>query len=106
LYALSSARFPYSIPQDSAYKNVAPGQGGLAWLSILGGMVMAALLCSPVIILTIMVNASAGAETGTQWLLLPAGTAYGALLAWAGVRVAAPQTARRLPEILTAVSKG
>lgn len=103
--ALSSARFPYSIPQDSAYKNVAPGQGALAWLSILGGMVMAALLCAPVIILTILLNASAGAETGTQWLLLPTGTAYGALLAWAGVRIAAPQTARRLPEILTAVSK-
>ncbi|UYQ66540.1 transporter [Streptomyces peucetius] len=103
--ALSSARFPYSIPQDSAYKNVAPGQGGLAWLSIIGGMVMAALLCAPVIVLTILLNASAGPGTGTQWLLLPVGTMYGALIAWAGVRIAAPQTARRLPEILAAVSK-
>ncbi|MGW7465820.1 transporter [Streptomyces xantholiticus] len=102
--AVSSARFPYSIPQDSAYKNVAPGQGGLAWLSILGGMVMAALLCAPVIVLTVLLNASAG--SGTQWLLLPVGAAYGALITWAGLRIAAPQTARRLPEILTAVSKG
>ena len=37
--AVTSARFPYSIPQDSGYKNVAPGQAGLAWISIFGGMV-------------------------------------------------------------------
>jgi ABC-2 type transport system permease protein len=102
--ALSSARFPYSIPQDSAYKNVAPGQGGLAWISIFGGLISAVLMCAPVIALTIWLHAS-GFESA-PWLMLPAGTAYGALIAWAGVRVAAPQTARRLPEILTAVSKG
>ncbi|QHY96277.1 hypothetical protein SSPS47_14260 [Streptomyces sp. S4.7] len=102
--AVASARFPYSIPQDSAYKNVAPGQGGLAWISILGGMLGGALLCAPVIGLTIGLHVS-GAE-GLTWLVLPAGTAYGALIAWAGVKVAAPQTASRLPEILTAVSKG
>ncbi|MFC8075289.1 transporter [Streptomyces sp. NPDC057307] len=102
--AVASARFPYSIPQDSAYKNVAPGQAGLAWISILGGMLGGALLCAPVIGLTIGLHVS-GAD-GWTWLLLPAGTAYGALIAWAGVRLAAPQTASRLPEILTAVSKG
>ncbi|MFD5899211.1 transporter [Streptomyces sp. NPDC060366] len=102
--AVASARFPYSIPQDSAYKNVAPGQGGLAWISILGGMLGGALLCAPVIGLTIGLHVS-GAD-GLTWLVLPAGTAYGALIAWAGVKVAAPQTASRLPEILTAVSKG
>ncbi|MFF3322974.1 transporter [Streptomyces sp. NPDC002889] len=102
--ALASARFPYSIPQDSAYKNVAPGQGGLAWISIFGGMISAALLCAPVIALTIWLHAS-GSDSA-PWLLLPVGAGYGALIAWAGVRVAAPQTARRLPEILAAVSKG
>ncbi|MFC8825652.1 transporter [Streptomyces sp. NPDC057137] len=102
--AVASARFPYSIPQDSAYKNVAPGQAGLAWISILGGMLGGALLCAPVIGLTIGLHVSGG--DGWTWLLLPVGTAYGALIAWAGVRVAAPQTASRLPEILTAVSKG
>lgn len=102
--AVASARFPYSIPQDSAYKNVAPGQGGLAWISILGGMLGGALLCAPVIGLTIGLHVS-GAD-GLTWLVLPVGTAYGALIAWAGVKVAAPQTASRLPEILTAVSKG
>ncbi|MFD3519407.1 transporter [Streptomyces sp. NPDC058653] len=102
--ALASARFPYSIPQDSAYKNVAPGQAGLAWISILGGMVAGALLCAPVIGLTIALHVS-GANAWT-WLLLPVGTAYGAGIAWAGVRLAAPRTASNLPEILTAVSKG
>ncbi|MGI5398234.1 transporter [Streptomyces sp. CA-135486] len=103
--AVASARFPYSIPQDSAYKNVAPGQGGLAWISIFGGMISAAVLCAPVIALTIWLHA-ANAGQSALWLLLPLGAAYGLLIGWAGVRVAAPQTANRLPEILAAVSKG
>ncbi|WP_406726911.1 transporter [Streptomyces sp. GD-15H] len=102
--AWTSARFPYSIPQEG-YKNVAPGQTGLAWISIFGGMVAAALLCAPVIALTIWLNVSAGGEDRT-WLLFPVGTAYGAAIGLLGLRLAAPRTARRLPEILTAVSKG
>ncbi|MEU8698612.1 transporter [Streptomyces sp. NPDC048680] len=102
--AVASANFPYSIPQDGAFKNVAPGQAGLAWISIFGGMVSAALLCAPVIGATIWLHL-AGAQ-GWLWLLLPVGGAYGALIAWAGLRVAAPRTADRLPEILAAVSKG
>lgn len=102
--AVASANFPYSIPQDGAFKNVAPGQAGLAWISILGGMVSAALLCAPVIALTVWLHL-ADAE-GPLWLLVPVGAAYGTLVAWAGLRVAAPRTADRLPEILTAVSKG
>ena len=102
--AWSSARFPYSIPQEG-YKNVAPGQAGLAWISIFGGMVAAALLCAPVIALTIWLNVSSDGDDWT-WLLLPIGAAYGAAITLAGLRLAAPRTARRLPEILAAVSKG
>ncbi|OAH12100.1 transporter [Streptomyces jeddahensis] len=101
--AWSSARFPYSIPQEG-YKNVAPGQAGLAWISIFGGMVAAALLCAPVLALTIWLHV-AGADAWT-WLLLPLGTAYGAGITALGLRLAAPRTAGRLPEILAAVSKG
>ncbi|MET9391479.1 transporter [Streptomyces sp. NPDC006624] len=102
--AWTSARFPYSIPQEG-YKNVAPGQTGLAWISVFGGMMAAALLCAPVIALTIWLNLSAGGAR-LAWLLLPVGTGYGAVLTVAGLRLAAPRTARRLPEILGAVSKG
>ncbi|WAZ22435.1 transporter [Streptomyces cinnabarinus] len=102
--AWTSARFPYSIPQEG-YKNVAPGQVGLAWISIFGGMVAAALLCAPVIALTIWLNITANGDDW-RWLLLPAGTAYGAAITVAGLRLAAPRTAARLPEILTAVSRG
>ncbi|MFE9774003.1 transporter [Streptomyces sp. NPDC005931] len=102
--AWTSARFPYSIPQEG-YKNVAPGQTGLAWISIFGGMIAAAVLCAPVIALAIWLNVRAGGDAWT-WLLLPLGTLYGAALTLLGLRLAAPQTARRLPEILTAVSKG
>ncbi|MFF9068030.1 transporter [Streptomyces sp. NPDC014891] len=99
-----SAVFPYSIPQDSGYKNVAPGQGALAWISILGGMLAAPLLCAPLIGATIYLHVSD--QRSLLWLLLPAGTLYGALLVLLGLKVAAPRTARRLPEILAAVSKG
>ncbi|MER8015637.1 transporter [Streptomyces griseoluteus] len=102
--AWTSARFPYSIPQEG-HKNVAPGQAGLAWISIFGGMVASALLCSPVIAAAIWLNISDGGLRWS-WLLLPLGAAYGAALALAGLRLAAPRTAARLPEILVAVSKG
>ncbi|WP_420034929.1 transporter [Streptomyces sp. cg28] len=101
--AWTSARFPYSIPQEG-YKNVAPGQAGLAWIAIFGGMVAAALLCAPVIALTIALHAT-GADSWA-WTLLPAGAVYGAALTFLGLRLAAPRTADRLPEILAAVSKG
>ncbi|MFI5822728.1 transporter [Streptomyces rishiriensis] len=102
--AWTSARFPYSIPQEG-YKNVAPGQAGLAWIAVFGGMVAAALLCAPVIAVTIWLNVSEGGDAWT-WLLLPAGAVYGAGVTLLGLRLAAPRTAARLPEILTAVSKG
>ncbi|APE23210.1 MULTISPECIES: hypothetical protein [Streptomyces] len=102
--AVASALFPYSIPQDSGYKNVAPGQGALAWISIFGGMLVAPLLCAPLIGATVYLHLSD--QESLLWLLLPAGALYGALLVWAGLKVAAPRTAGRLPEILTAVSKG
>ncbi|WP_055533684.1 hypothetical protein [Streptomyces graminilatus] len=100
----SSARFPYSIPQEG-YRNVAPGQSGLATAAIFGGMIGAVLLCAPVIALTIWLSVEAGGDRWS-WLLPPVGAGYGALLVYLGLRLSAPQTARRLPEILAAVSKG
>ncbi|MGW4562141.1 transporter, partial [Streptomyces sp. NPDC004561] len=102
--AWTSARFPYSIPQEG-HKNVAPGQAGLAWISVFGGMVSAALLCSPVIALAVWIHLSGSGDAWT-WPLLPAGAGYGAALTVLGLRLAAPRTAARLPEILAAVSKG
>ncbi|MGW5401245.1 transporter [Streptomyces sp. NPDC003952] len=102
--ALASARFPYSIPTDGAFKNVAPGQGGLAWAGIFGGMLASALICSPVIVLAIYFNVAD--QQSLSWILLPLGVAWGTLATWAGLRLAAPTVARKLPEILLAVSKG
>ncbi|MDJ0385640.1 transporter [Streptomyces sp. G-G2] len=102
--ALASARFPYSIPTDGAFKNVAPGQAGLAWMGIFGGMLASALLCAPLIALTIWLHVSG--PQSALWLLLPLGAAWGTLATWAGLRLSAPTVSRRLPEILTAVSKG
>ncbi|MER5935542.1 transporter [Streptomyces sp. NPDC002054] len=102
--ALSSAYAPYSIPQDGAFKSVVPGQAGLAVSSIFGGMLAAALLCSPLI--GLVVGLRVNDHHALLWTVLPAGIAWGALLGWAGLRVAAPKVADNLPEILQAVSKG
>jgi ABC-2 type transport system permease protein len=101
--AIASYRFPYSIPQDSN-KNVAPGQGSLAYLSILGGMLVGALACAPLLALTIWMHLSG--LHAWLWLLLPLGVAYGTAAAAVALRVAAPRTVARLPEILTAVTRG
>ncbi|WP_236244158.1 transporter [Streptomyces sp. CC210A] len=103
LGALSSAFFPYSIPQDSAYKNVAPGQGALAWLSMGAAFVGMTVLTAPVAGLQAWSVLSGRPSLG--WLVLVVGAVWGALLAWAGLRWSATRTAARLPEILTAVSK-
>ncbi|MGP3943266.1 transporter [Streptomyces sp. 6N106] len=102
--AMASALAPYSIPQDSGYKNVAPGQAGIAWISLLVGMIVGSVLCAPVLGLTIWLHVS-GAH-GWLWVVLPLGAVYGAALAETGLRLAAPRVAARLPEILAAVSKG
>lgn len=101
--ALASARFPYSIPTDGAFKNVAPGQSGLAWTGIFGGMFSSAVICSPVIALTVYLS---GDHSSLSWILLPVGVAWGTLATWSGLRLASPTVARTLPEILLAVSKG
>ncbi|MFD6972793.1 transporter [Streptomyces sp. NPDC059949] len=102
--ALASARFPYSIPSDGAFKNVAPGQGGLAWMGIFAGLAVSAVICAPMIALTIWLNVADHHDV--SWILLPLGVVWGALATWAGLRLAAPTVARKLPEILWAVSKG
>lgn len=102
--AVASARFPYSIPTDGAFKNVAPGQGALAWMGLFVGMLASAVVCAPVIALTIYLNVTD--QQSVAWILLPLGVVWGTLATWAGLRLAAPTVARKLPEILLAVSKG
>ncbi|WP_345747060.1 transporter [Streptomyces sp. ODS28] len=101
--AWSSARFPYGIPQEG-HKNVAPGQNGIAWISIFGGMLFSALLSAPVIALTVWLHVTDA--YAALWAVLPAGILYGAVLAVLGLRLSAPRVISRLPEILAAVSKG
>ncbi|WP_240796572.1 transporter [Streptomyces sp. RFCAC02] len=99
---VGSVLFPYSIPEDGAMKNVVPGQAGLAWGSILFGAVAAAVLCAPVIGSAVWLGTSDSAAIG---VVLPFGIVWGLFLTWAGLRLAAPRTVTRLPEILAAVTK-
>jgi ABC-2 type transport system permease protein len=100
--AVASSRFPYAVPQGSR-KNAAPGQAGLVWISLFGGMVGSVLVCLPVPALMVWLHASGA--TGLTWLLLPVGVAYGAAAGAAGTAVASTVLRDRLPEILAAVSK-
>ncbi|MGI5339551.1 transporter [Streptomyces sp. CA-181903] len=100
--AIASVQYPYSVPQDHAFKNVAPGQSGIAWLGTLWSLAGLAV-CAPLIGLTIGLHLTDG--HGLLWTVLPLGVVYGPLAAWAGLRFAAPRMARRLPEILAAASK-
>ncbi|MGW7352766.1 transporter [Streptomyces sp. NPDC054784] len=99
----SSTYFAYSIPEEGT-KNVAPGQGSLAYLSIFGGMLGGALACAPLLALTVWLHVSDA--HGALWVVLPAGVLYGAGVCAVTLRVMAPRTAARLPEILAAVSRG
>ncbi|MFF3748558.1 GumC domain-containing protein [Streptomyces kronopolitis] len=101
--SVSSALFPFSIPAESN-KSVAPGQGAIAWFSLFGGVLIAAVLCSPLLGLTIWLHVAGLHQF--LWVLLPVGALYGTGLAALGLRVAAPRVVARLPEILAAVSKG
>ncbi|MGP3967302.1 transporter [Streptomyces sp. 6N223] len=100
--AISSARFPYSIPQDNPMQNVASGQGAVAYFSIFGGAAVGGALCAPVIGLAVWLRA---ADSALVWTVLPVGVGYGVLLAYAGLRAAAGPAHARIPEILQAVSR-
>lgn len=102
--AMSSVHYPYSIPQENGMKNVVPGQAGLAWTSILGGLVAGTVLCAPVLALIVSLHLT-GAH-GLLWIVFPIGVVYGFGLAEGGLRLMAPRVTARLPEILAAVSKG
>ncbi|CAO0833309.1 Transporter OS=Streptomyces microflavus OX=1919 GN=Smic_46830 PE=4 SV=1 [Streptomyces microflavus] len=67
-------------------------------------MLATLLLAAPVIVLTVWLHLTDRQEA--LWVVIPVGVAYGTFIGWAGLRIAAPRTANRLPEILTAVSKG
>ncbi|MFE6690745.1 transporter [Streptomyces sp. NPDC057743] len=101
--AMASTLFPYSIPSEGN-KNVAPGQAGIAWISLLAGFLTAAVLVSPLAGLMVWLHVAGYAHL--LWVLIPAGAVYGVGIAALGLRVAAPRAAGRLPEILAAVSKG
>ncbi|MDX6329345.1 MAG: type transport system permease protein [Streptomycetaceae bacterium] len=100
----ASVRFPYAVPHDNPFGNAAPGQGGLATLSVFAGGAMGSALCIPPLAVLIWLHIAG--HHGWLWLLLPGGALYGAALAVGGLRFTAPRMVGRLPEILAAVSSG
>ncbi len=55
-------------------------------------MLAAGLLSAPVIVPTIWMHVTDHHDA--LWLMVPGGLVYGALLVWAGLRIAAGRTAR------------
>jgi ABC-2 type transport system permease protein len=94
-----SVLMPVPVPERraSAFSGGGAGQGCLAGLTTLGGLLVSLILMIPLLVF------QAAAQPG-GWLLVIA-PCYGALLAWAGRWVAAEVGYRRLPEVLAAVSR-
>nr|WP_237694900.1 transporter [Streptomyces sp. SID5468] len=103
LGAPTSVRFPYAVPQNNSFQSAVPGQTSLVLSNLLAGTVAAALVTAPV--LGLLIGLHLAGLHGLLWLVLPVGAGYGAVVAVLGIRVAATWLPRRLPEILTAVSK-
>ncbi|MFJ2576293.1 transporter [Kitasatospora aureofaciens] len=95
--AMLSVLAPYTMPADSnPMRNAAPGQSGLVLLNQFGSMFGVALLALP--IGGYLLWALTG--DGPTWPLLLLGPLYGALVAYAGIRLAAVRLLERTPEIL------
>jgi ABC-2 type transport system permease protein len=97
--SVASILMPYAVPERraSAFGGGGTGRGCLAGLANFAIMVLAVVLLSPVLIMLALLH------TGL-WLLL-VGPGYGAAIAWAGRRAASDIGFRRLPELLTEVSR-
>ena len=94
--AVTSVLVPYALPDRmNAFSSAAPGQGGAAFASSLSLLVVTSLLAIPIGLL---------AGLGAPLWLMVAAPAYGALLAWAGRRIAARNAYARIPELVAAVS--
>lgn len=95
--AVTSVLLPYALPDRiNAFSGAAPGQGGTAFVSSLGLLVVTSMLAIPVGLL---------AGFGAPLWLMPLAPAYGALLAWAGRRIAAASAFPRIPDLLTATAR-
>jgi ABC-2 type transport system permease protein len=99
----ASVRFPYAVPQGNPFAGAAPGQSGLVALNVFGGTVSGAVLCLPVLGLTLALHLTG--HHGLLWLILPLGVLYGLGAAVVSLRFTAPRLLDRLPEILTVVAK-
>jgi ABC-2 type transport system permease protein len=97
--SVASILMPYAVPERraSAFGGGGTGRGCLAALANFSIMVLAVVLLSPVLIMLALLH------TGL-WLLL-VGPGYGAAIAWVGRRAASDIGFRRLPELLTEVSR-
>jgi ABC-2 type transport system permease protein len=94
--AVTTVVLPYTLPERlNAFSGAAPGQGGIAFAGS-----MAAMLGTSVLVLPLALPILFGAT----WLSVLA-VPYGALIAWAGRRLAGTIGYPRFPEILAAVSR-
>ncbi|MFC4033644.1 transporter [Streptomyces polygonati] len=100
----ASVRFPYAVPQQNAFGNAAPGQGGLVALNVFGGTLSGAVFCLPVLALSVLLHHTG--HQGLSWTVLPVGVVYGTAVGAAALRFTAPRLLDRLPEILAVVGKG
>ncbi|SDG66353.1 ABC-2 type transport system permease protein [Sinosporangium album] len=94
--SVTTVLVPYTTPERlNSFSGAAPGQGGIAFLSSFGSLLVTALLALPIALPPLL---------GAAWWSLLA-VPYGLTAAWAGRRLASALGLARMPEILAAVSR-
>ncbi|WP_433252100.1 hypothetical protein ACQPYK_07175 [Streptosporangium sp. CA-135522] len=94
--AVTSVLLPYTVPERlNAFTGAAPGQGGVAFVTSFGALIVSGLLALPVALPVLL---------GLIWVSALA-VPYGLLISWGGRRIAGDLGFRRYPEILAAVSQ-
>ncbi|HEY9244926.1 MAG TPA: hypothetical protein VIP48_23245 [Streptosporangiaceae bacterium] len=102
LSSLYSAVLAYPVQKrvGSPVPNAADGYGGQSFAASMGSIFGVALVCAPVIVAAVLT--SPVLDMVRIPVLLLGAAAYGAVLAWAGTRLAAVSAAGKLPELCQA----
>jgi ABC-2 type transport system permease protein len=98
--ALLSVLAPYALPESTNPFAMNSGGASAKGLLAIVAMLATLVICVPVLVVAVLVGNSAAGP----WVVLAAGLAYGAVVAWLGTMAAGAILDRRGPEVLMAVT--
>lgn len=98
--AVISVRWPYAFEHDSILTGV-PGQGGTYHLMNFVASIAGPLATAPLVVGAVLLH-----DTGSAWLLLPAGLGYGLLVTFVVLRRTGTRLFHTYPDVLNALRLG